>query len=416
MRIHPPMNMTEEHIPLDERWQNEMKKIEPELISLDGPLKMANLFAQTMANAKNAGISTRIPIAAEEWAEMVFNEWFEVVGKIAKSYGLRRKLLDRELFDPRAIDAFSWQEGIEFEDVDVLSRTDENAMYELNPEEINDLIEESFGPYGDDPAMNGMFDQKFKSNLLSGQYNRLFPLKIVLRTAASLILARDEYHVDGEGAEIEYDTLHIEDLRSECLKVAKYAKEQLKWLDKRHSISIGEKISIGFPDRTGEKSKKQSERFASQFVGSVRTLGKGLPFEIGFLAIDKEGMVSFTELGVNFMLEKNPLIDLAEGFKEGKSFTLNEKKLLLRAIMRNTPKEFEYMINLIQWINEGHSRPNSLEEMIISEYDVDHTSASLMRTGALARMIELNLISRKQEGREVTFLVTDLGQNLMQKK
>ena len=403
-----------EQTQIDPKWQAQMEEMEPALTRLDGPLRMANLFASTMANAKNADIETRIPTAAIEWAEMVFNEWFELVGKVAKSYGLRKRLADRTLFDPRAMDAISWREGITLEEIDILPRDDFDAMYELGPDGIEEALEDAFGPFGDDPAMSGMFSKLHLENMLSGQYNRLFPIKVVLRTAASLILARDEFQVGDE--ETEYDELHIEELREECLKVAKYAKEQLKWLDKRHSISVGEKISTGFPEQTGEKSKKQSERFVSQFVGSVRSLGKGLPFEIGLLSIDHEGMISFTKAGVEFMLEKNPIIDLAEGFKEGKSFTNSERAILLRSMVRNTPKEFEYMANLLKWIDEGIDRPKPLEENIKSTYGVDDTSASLMRTGAIARMIELDLVSRNKEGRKVSFSLTVDGTKLIKSK
>lgn len=405
---------TNEQNQIDPKWQAKMEEVEPELMRLDGPLKMANLFASTMANAKNADLETRIPTAAIEWAEMVFNEWFELVGKVAKGYGLRKRLADRTLFDPRDMGAIGWREGITFEEIDVLPRDDFDAMYDLGPDGIEEVLEDSFGPFGDDPAMSGMFSNTHKENMLSGQYNRLFPMKLVLRTAASLILARDEFEIGDE--QTEYEELHIEELREECLKVAKYAKEQLKWLDKRHSISIGEKISIGFPDQTGEKSKKQSERFVSQFVGSVRTLGKGLPFEIGLLSIDQKGMISFTKVGVDFMLEKNPIIDLAEGFKEGRSFTNAERAILLRSVIRNTPKEFEFMVSIMKWINDGVDRPKSLEENIKSTYEVDDTSASLMRTGAIARMIELDLVSRKQEGRKVSFSLTTDGTKLIKSK
>ncbi len=181
---------------IDPKWQAKMEEVEPELMRLDGPLKMANLFASTMANAKNADLETRIPTAAIEWAEMVFNEWFELVGKVAKDYGLRKRLADRTLFDPRDMGAIGWREGITFEEIDVLPRDDFDAMYDLGPDGIEEVLEDSFGPFGDDPAMSGMFSNKYKENMLSGQYNRLFPMKLVLRTAASLILARDEFEIE----------------------------------------------------------------------------------------------------------------------------------------------------------------------------------------------------------------------------
>ncbi|MGB2081287.1 MAG: hypothetical protein ACPHZ6_05885, partial [Poseidonia sp.] len=119
---------------------------------------------------------------------------------------------------------------------------------------------------------------------------------------------------------------------------------------------------------------------------------------------------------VDFMLEKNPIIDLVEGFKEGKSFTNAERAILLRSIIRNTPKEFAFMVNILKWINDGADRPKSLEENIKSTYDVDDTTASLMRTGAIARMIELDLVAREQEGRKVSFSITSDGTKIIKSK
>ena len=40
---------TNEQNQIDPKWQAKMEEVEPELMRLDGPLKMANLFASTMA-------------------------------------------------------------------------------------------------------------------------------------------------------------------------------------------------------------------------------------------------------------------------------------------------------------------------------------------------------------------------------
>ena len=74
------------------------------------------------------------------------------------------------------------------------------------------------------------------------------------------------------------------------------------------------------------------------------------------------------------------------------------------------------MVSILKWINDGVDRPKSLEENIKSTYEVDDTSASLMRTGAIARMIELDLVSRKQEGRKVSFSLTTDGTKLIKSK
>lgn len=398
----------------NEAWEKLIHEYEEPLTMMDGPLKMANMFAMTMANAKNAELNVPYPVGAKEWAESIFERWFELVGEIAKSSGIRQTLLDRDLYDPFDIEnSPSWNDGLKIEDLphileDVHSDVDDTS----------NILEELYGPLGLEPfALVHFGVAKKSSNTLSGQYNRLFPVKLVLRTAASMITSRDEYDFIGkdEDDEYEYDELLLENLRNESLKVARYARAKFEWIDKQSGNNMGEKLSVGLPTGTGDatKIKKQAERFVSQFVGSVRNKGQGLPFELGLLVVDQNGEVKFTESGARFMLMQNPLFDTNEVWKNEDAFSDKEKNFLIAMIKRNVPAEFDFMLEIIKWINEGTNTPKPIEKQISELMSVSNTESSLLRSGTLARMIELGIISREQSGRNVTYSVTDIGQKLI---
>ena len=175
---------------------------------------------------------------------------------------------------------------------------------------------------------------------------------------------------------------------------------------------MGERLAVGLPDRKGDvsKVKKQAERFVSQFVGSIRNKGQGLPFELGLLAVNDEGEVQFTENGARFMLLENPLFDTQAAWKDGESFTIQEKAFLVNMIRNNVPDEYEFMQKLATWIGEGDNSPKPIEAKIAKEFGVNATESSLMRSGTLARMIELSLVNREQSGRNVSYSLTEHGE------
>lgn len=397
----------------NEAWEAIVQNNLEELTMIAGPLAMANTFAQTKANATNANMQIRVPIGADEWAENILERYFELVGKIAKESGVRRSLLDRDLYDARLQDSPYWADGLTLEDIPGFEVDEIYGTIDDSREEIDDL----YGPLGEDRrSMSAFGNVKEIEGRLSGQYNRLFPVKIVLRVAANLISTRDEYKLIGEQTtDVEYQELHLEELRVQCLKVAGYAKERFKFVDRRAGSNMGEKLSVGLPDKDGDanKVKKQAERFVSQFVGSVRNKGQGLPFELGLLSVNSDGIVKFTENGVRFMLMENPLFDSQSAWKDGDSFSQDEKIFLLNMIKRNVPDEFQLMITMLNLIQNGKTSPKPLEEALIEEFSVSKTESSLMRSGVLARMIELSLVIREQTGRNVTYSLTEIGSKLV---
>ena len=115
------------------------------------------------------------------------------------------------------------------------------------------------------------------------------------------------------------------------------------------------------------------------------------------------------------MLMENPLFDSLNAWKDGVSFTDDEKVFLIRMIQRNTPDEFELILKVLNWVSNGENTPKPIESLLIGEYKASKTEASLMRSGVFARMIELSLVNRGQKGRNVTYQLTEMGSKLVPK-
>ena len=393
-------------------WESIIEPHREDLLMMSGPVLMAQHFANTMAAGRNAGMELRIPTAAEEWAQDILNRYFETVAKIAQASGIRRKLIDRGLFDPALEGAPEWNEGLTLDELDPINRDDYDHWEEYEEMEILDDV---YGPFAVEPSFLRRFGGRGgEDSPLSGHYNRLFPVKLVLRTAANLFRARGEYTLLGmeeEDGSSEYDEVYLDDLREECLKVAKYTRDTFRWIDDRSGKDMGERLAVGLTDG----SKKQNERFIAQFIGSVRNKGSGLPFELGLLDVEEDGEVKFTESGARFMLQENPLLDASDvdTWVKADAFSIEEKSYLIRLIKANAPAEFELMTKILSWIDSGTNRPKSLEASVSEEYDMKNTEASIMRSGAVARMTELGLILRERSGREVSYSLTDLGKRVI---
>ena len=390
--------MSEEDEPVEDvdKWLVAMKRNQVELDQLASPLALANKFAESLSHAKNADLNVVVPQIAADWATEVIQEFAFLVGDIARVAGMSSKIIDRTMFDPEQLGSIEWNEGIMLQQV----LPYENAH--LDPEFYDE--NDHYHDFGNEPYLLGRFrPQLLENKFLSGQYNRLFPLKIVMRVAANLLLNSEGYKLVNEEDEgYDHTPLFLEDLRIEAAKVATYAKKRMEWLDSSNGTEYGSWFSVALTDG----SKKQDERFMSQFVGSVRTPGQGLPFELGFLDYD-EDEVKITELGLQFTLAENQVIDNSENWQSSSTLSQFERKVLLQAIQRNVPSEYELMKELITMIENGVNTPKAIEEFLKENYGKSDTEASLQRTGVFARMQEMGMVQRLKEGRTVHYEILE---------
>jgi hypothetical protein len=379
-----------------------MKAHEETLEGMMSPLALANQIAQTIANAKAAGMrGLVVPELAKDWAENVMQDFLFAAAEVARDDGVSSRIVDRDLFDPNHLESVDWYEGIRIKDVIPY----EDAQNEPEFWEALDHGEDShYGELGWEPSqqdrwLSALGRTSSPERLLSSQYNRFFPVKIVMRVAANLLLNREGFEVDtDEGPEIAHHPLFLEDLRTECAKVASYAKQRMEWIDANKGTEFGSWFSVALTDG----STKQNERFSVQFVGSVRTKGKGLPFELGFLAVDQDGVVSITQTGIEFVLEENPLIDHDDGWKQGVTLSTQEQALIVKAIKRNLAAEWSLMQSVLALVADGKNTPSDIESFLVAE-GRSKTEASVARTGVMARLQELGAVTRTKTGRKVTY-------------
>ena len=358
---------------------------------------LARQMVATLRSLEGVSLDVRIPRAAEEFVENTLSEWFETIADIEKRRGNLPYLIDRSLYPSGEID---WNQG--------LTKTD-----------LDSWLENTYG--------NGLGDEYHYRNLaklseepLSGYYNRLLPVKFVLRMLVALTVNRESFDNE-EGWDISIDDdVTLSELRESSWLSASYAKEYLQLYDQWSEAKgkTGAKISVGFPT----KDEKSKERFVSQFVGSRRKKElSGAIFDMGFAGISGIGSVfdsiggfthediGFTQFGLQFAMLENPVIDEIEGWQDGDRFSEAEVDYLLVHFKQNVPVEWGFMVSIAEMIRDGTNNATKMNAALISQRDWNRSKASVYRTGVLARMQELGLVDREKSGVEVTFVLTESG-------
>ena len=345
-------------------------------------------FNDGMMDSGTVSLNVRTPKAALEFIENTLSEWFETVADIEKGRGNLPYLIDRSLYPSGEVD---WNQGLTKVDLDSWM-----GAYGLGPYPFRKTVKAS-----DEP--------------LSGYYNRLLPVKFILRMMAMLSLTSDSY-VKEDGWQEDYgmdETITLSELREKSWQTASYAKETLQLYDQFFEAKgkTGAKISVGFPT----KDEKSKERFVSQFVGSRRKKElSGALFDMGFANISSFlGMsteeVWFTQFGWAFAMMENPVIDEIEGWESGARFSEQEVDFLLAHFKQNVSAEWEFMVSIAEMIRDGTNDATKMNAVLISQRDWNRSKASVYRTGVLARMQELGLVDREKSGVNVTFILTDSG-------
>ena len=365
---------------------------------------LARQMVETLHSLEGASLNVRVPRAAEEFVENTLSEWFETVAEIEKRRGNLPYLIDRSLYPSGEID---WNQGLKKTDLD--SWLESAYRYGLGDEYLyRNLVKPSEDP-------------------LSGYYNRLLPVKFVLRMLVALTVNRESFDNE-EGWDISInDDVTLSELRESSWLSASYAKETLQLYDQLSEAKgkTGAKLSVGFPT----KDEKSKERFVSQFVGSRRKKElSGALFDMGFAGISGIGGIfdsiggftnediGFTQFGLQFAMLENPVIDEIEGWQDEGVFSKNEVDFLLAHFKQNVPAEWEFMLSIAEMIRDGTDNATKMNAALISQRGWNRSKASVYRTGVLARMQELGLVNREKSGVEVTFVLTELGKERLQQK
>lgn len=245
---------------------------------------------------------------------------------------------------------------------------------------------------------------------LWGQYNRLLPVKFVVRRLAN------ELEDHGSATADEPTTIAHDSFSSTVAKEARAFGQQLKDVDEQKSRSRGEKLAAGFP--TGDKVEKSIDRFESHFVGYSDRNGHltGAPGTLKFVDItsDEQSQIGITEAGAEFAALENPILD--DTVEADDPLSRSEREFYVEYVAEELPAELDGMTHTARAIQEGDDRPTSLTERVAElNDDWSDAMASTNRSGFVSRMHELGFVDRFRVGqRGVGYELTAAGEEFLQ--
>jgi len=243
---------------------------------------------------------------------------------------------------------------------------------------------------------------------LWGQYNRIFPVKLVVRVLTNELQASDEAAPDRQW-------IGLPAFEKTVAEVARSIGQQIATYDERRGRTRGAALAVGLP--TGDDPDKSRNRFQTHFVGRVEHGGDltGAPPHLLFVDIqpDDPDRIGLTEAGRDFAAMSNPLLD--EGFDADTALSAQESEFYLEHVRHTRPAEYEAMEKIAQAIREGDDRPDSLTERVAYlNPGWSSSQAKTIRSGLTSRMYELGLVDRRQVGqRGIGYELTSDGDALL---
>lgn len=244
-------------------------------------------------------------------------------------------------------------------------------------------------------------DDKTPNDCLWGQYNRIFPIKITLRTLANLL--KDDATVE----------LHI--LQSQAVYAAREIGLNLREEDEKNERKYGDMFSSALP--VGRRIARTENRFVNDFVGNYTRAGRieGAPGALKFLNIieEKDGSrkVGITKAGRDFAALQNPILD-----DKNYSMTLSkaESAFYIENVFKNLKREAQVMLSVLNEVNDGRSSPSELNQAM-NQFSKGWSPAMInsIRAGAISRLQELGLIKRNRKGINVRYSLTKFGKEIL---
>lgn len=196
--------------------------------------------------------------------------------------------------------------------------------------------------------------------LLSGFYSRFLPVKIVLTTLGHILERTKDTKVE------------LKDLRVQAYDIAEEIAETLSKYENENDTPRNKKMSTGLPkkgreDKDEEKIAMAQKRFKDQFVGKIRKsrITKRDHFEGALSSLglvyafedDDKVLISLTELGKEFFLMDNPVI---EGEYEKGPLTSKESNFILKKLIpqRELEEKFvETALSVVKRFQKGTAQP-----------------------------------------------------------
>jgi hypothetical protein len=278
----------------------------------------------------------------------------------------------------------------------------ENYFQDVNnsqhPEVVTSSIISIFGLDNlDKSLLNIIVDgHPYSDGALSGHINRLFPLKFGCRFLWSLL---DE---KGRGPTIS------EFRRSMKLQIPPI-RSLLKNIDEECGRARGDRIHSSFPNN----ERYAINRFLNNYIIRQSRASENFPsgalFDFGLIDISN-GRLQFTEVGKQFVLQHNPIIDNLDGINS--VLSKEEQALFISHIKSNMGKEWHYIRHVLDGIHIGSNTPTSLLTRILRRYgpgteaNWSNSVVPHMRSGVLGRIQSLGFIERAFTANRVEYKLT----------
>jgi len=239
-----------------------------------------------------------------------------------------------------------------------------------------------------------------------GQYNKLLPAKATCRALAHLLTETPS------GVPLE-----------KALRVipeeAWLLGDTLAEYDHRFGSVRDDRLATAFPV-SKQRGADSCARYASQFVASVNERGQlsGLPYALKFLnRVSGPNLpLRLTEAGWRFATLLNPVLDGPPQSPQGK-FSEEEIRFLLEHVKQNVPPEdFAYRAISTAIRSAGEQATPRHLDTALAAYVPDDVRGKVsraflasQRSGAISRMVDLDLIRRKREAVHVFYQLTPRG-------
>lgn len=234
---------------------------------------------------------------------------------------------------------------------------------------------------------------------LWGQINKIFPVKVALRTLYSE-LGSNEW-------------IPFEDFSKGAVRLASSLRTNIKKQEEILGKGRDERVSTGLPE---ENDFNSGQRYKNQFIGYFRSDNKidGALASLRFANLKKDKdkvYIGITKPGYEFAKLDNPVIRM-ESFDY--SLTEEEINYYIRHIAEYVKGEYNAVIWLLQKLSSGISDREELNNVLKKEYlnkwgEISDAMINTQRAGLMARMYELRLIDKEKNGLNVIYRISEKG-------
>lgn len=233
-----------------------------------------------------------------------------------------------------------------------------------------------------------------------GQVNRVLPIKFISR---ALSRVADE------------DPSALEDPHAVMAPLARDYALKLREVAESLGTRRDDRLDVGFP--SGDDAEAALDRFLSQFFFTMREDGSvsgAMPL-LGLIGPYGSTGVGLTDTGLEFARLPNPLLD--SGDPAAGRLSVEEQGFYATEVLKRCPGEAAAFRSLLSALADGFQRNAEIEERLRqgvgSEWS--DTLLSTQRSGAMGRMLDLDLVKRKRMGVKVRFQLTSRGTDLLER-